>query len=133
MIACLFCQPHSPTNRRIYQHGTAYARHDNYPAAHGHVEVVPLRHVVSVVDLTPTEWTDIHTLIRTVMADGDADGWTIGINEGPAAGRTIDHVHVHLIPRRWGDVDDPRGGVRHVLPGTDCDAWVVPEQGGATP
>lgn len=131
MIDCLFCQPHTPTNRHHSRHGTAYARHDNYPASEGHLEVVPLRHVASILDLTPHEILDMHILIRTVITDSDADGWTIGINEGAAAGRTIDHVHVHLIPRRWGDVPDPRGGVRHVLPGTDPDAWTSPGQDGA--
>jgi diadenosine tetraphosphate (Ap4A) HIT family hydrolase len=120
---CLFCQPDTPANRVLARYGAAYARHDNYPATHGHIEVLPLRHVASVVDLTPTEILDMHTLIRQHITGSDADGWTIGINEGGAAGRTVDHVHMHLIPRWWGDVPDPRGGVRHVLPGTDPDAW----------
>lgn len=123
MSDCLFCQPNSDTNRHAARHGTAYARHDNYPATTGHVEVLPLRHVASITDLTPTEILDMHTLIRQHITGSDANGWTIGINEGRAAGRTVDHVHIHLIPRRWGDVDDPRGGVRHVLPGTDPDSW----------
>lgn len=120
---CLFCQPDTPANRHIARHGTVYARRDNFPAAEGHIEVLPLRHVASIVDLTPVEWVDMHILLRRLLASGDADGWTVGVNEGRAAGRTVDHVHVHVIPRRWGDVADPRGGVRHVLPGTDPDAW----------
>ncbi len=122
-LDCLFCQPSSTTNHHLAHHGSAYARRDNYPATPGHLEILPLRHVTSVADLTPGEWIDMHTLLRTVITDSDADGWTIGINEGRAAGRTVDHVHLHVIPRRWGDVPDPRGGIRHVLPGTDPDAW----------
>lgn len=124
---CPFCQPDSTTNQHIARHGTAYARLDNYPATDGHIEILPARHAVSITDLTPTEITDMHTLLCQIVAGGDADGWTIGINEGPAAGRTVDHVHLHVIPRRWGDVPDPRGGVRHVLPGTDPDRWDVPD------
>lgn len=125
---CLFCLPDSDTNQITARTGSAYVRRDNYPAAKGHVEVVPVRHVESVLDLTPGEITDMHALLREVAAGADADGWTIGINEGRAAGQTIAHVHMHLIPRRWGDVPDPRGGVRHVLPGTDPDVWAAEAQ-----
>ena len=129
---CLFCQPHSTTNRHIARCGSAYARRDNYPAADGHIEILPLRHVVSIVDLTPAEWIDMHTLLRHFIADRGTDGWTIGINEGHAAGRTVDHLHMHVIPRRWGDVPDPRGGVRHVLPGTNPDAWTARQDGASS-
>lgn len=123
---CLFCHTDTPDNRVIARSGTCYARADNYPASKGHTEVVPSRHVESALDLTDQEITDAWRLLRQLAAQGDADGWTIGINEGRAAGRTVDHVHIHLIPRRFGDVPDPRGGVRNVLPGQDPDRWAAP-------
>lgn len=120
--ACLFCN--LAVQRVIAETRTCYARWDNYPAAEGHAEVVPKRHVVSLFDLTPEEWADVHVLLRLVAEQITADGFTIGVNEGEAAGRTIHHVHVHLIPRRFGDVPDPRGGVRLVLPDAiRSDAW----------
>ncbi|WP_329390138.1 HIT family protein [Streptomyces sp. NBC_01716] len=116
---CLFCQPGGDGNTVIAEAASAYLRLDNYPSADGHMEVVPKRHMESFFDLTSAEVDDVYTLACDARAHvPDADGWTIGINEGRAAGRTIDHVHVHLIPRRHGDVADPRGGVRWVLPDT---------------
>ncbi|WP_244199866.1 HIT family protein [Amycolatopsis thailandensis] len=80
------------------------------------------------MDLTTHENTELHTLsiqASRVLADRfHPDGYTIGINEGRAAGRTIDHLHLHLIPRHQGDVPDPRGGIRHVLPGPSPDKWL---------
>ncbi|GAA3865599.1 HIT family protein [Saccharothrix violaceirubra] len=125
---CLFCRPDDPESNEVLVEGDlVYVRRDNYPAAKGHVEVVPLRHVESYFDLTPEEAAETHELVKKArrMLDEEfhPDGYTIGINEGRAAGRTVDHVHIHLIPRYTGDVADPRGGVRHVLPGTDPDRW----------
>ena len=120
---CLFCAPDSPENCIVAEYGTCYARLDNYPSAPGHVEIVPRRHVVSLWDLTEAEVVDAYTLLRTVAAGQDADGWTVGVNEGRAAGRTVDHLHIHLIPRRPGDVPDPRGGIRAVLPGPHPSVW----------
>ena len=116
---CLFCRPDTAQNMLVAQAATAYVRLDNFPSAAGHMEVVPRRHVASFFDLTPAEVQDIHTLACEARAYvPDVDGWTIGVNEGRAAGRTVDHLHLHLIPRQHGDVPDPRGGIRWVLPGT---------------
>ncbi|WP_081736261.1 HIT family protein [Amycolatopsis orientalis] len=125
---CPFCQFRNPEMNRILVEGKeTYVRWDNFPAAEGHIEIVPKRHVESYFDLTPGENTEIRDLLRharNVLADRfRPDGYTIGVNEGRAAGRTIDHLHIHMIPRYHGDVPDPRGGIRHVLPGTDPDAW----------
>jgi diadenosine tetraphosphate (Ap4A) HIT family hydrolase len=109
--------------------GSAYTRLDNYPAADGHVQIVPVRHVESFFELTAAEIADMHMLLRQAAQSVVADGFTIGVNEGRAAGRTVDHLHVHLIPRRWGDVTDPRGGVRNVLPGGDPDRWATVSMG----
>ncbi|WP_406495102.1 HIT family protein [Streptomyces sp. NBC_01604] len=109
------------------ENDTCYVRLDNYPAADGHVEVVPKRHVVSFFELTPREVADAYALLVECQTEQkltlQPDGYTIGINEGRAAGRTIDHLHIHLVPRHYGDVADPRGGIRQVLPGPSPDEW----------
>ncbi|WP_378245672.1 HIT family protein [Amycolatopsis speibonae] len=125
---CLFCQIHDPEVTKLMLDGKEiYVRWDNFPAAEGHVEVVPKRHVESFFDLTPSELTEAYELLkearRTLDEKFRPDGYTIGVNERPAAGRTVDHLHIHLIPRHHGDVADPRGGIRHVLPGTNPDEW----------
>ncbi|MBP2340148.1 diadenosine tetraphosphate (Ap4A) HIT family hydrolase [Saccharothrix coeruleofusca] len=127
-VACLFCQVHDASiNELLLEGAEFYVRWDNYPAAKGHVEIVPKRHVESYFDLTEQEAAEAYEITKQAQRMLDAKyhpaGYTIGINEGRAAGRTVDHLHIHLIPRYEGDVADPRGGVRHVLPGTDVDAW----------
>jgi diadenosine tetraphosphate (Ap4A) HIT family hydrolase len=124
--SCLFCSAGSPENQIVAEYGSCYARLDNYPSAPGHIEVVPRRHVVSLWDLTTAELVDAYTLLRSVALTRGADGWTVGVNEGHAAGRTLDHLHIHLIPRRHGDVPDPRGGIRAVLPGPHPSVWAGP-------
>jgi diadenosine tetraphosphate (Ap4A) HIT family hydrolase len=124
---CLFCRRDDPTeNEIIAENERFYARLDNYPASPGHAQIVPKDHVVSLFDLTPDAVAELFELmleVRSILDAEHPDGYTIGVNEGRAAGRTIDHLHVHLIPRYEGDVPDPRGGIRHVLPGTDPDQW----------
>lgn len=133
MSDCPFCHPDRPGLHRILaRNGSCYARYDNFPVSPGHLEVVPLRHVVSLFDLTPAEVTATWALLLAardiVDAEHRPDGYTVGVNEGRAAGRTIDHVHIHLIPRRTGDVPDPRGGIRGILPGPSPDAWAPPAE-----
>ncbi|WP_081975754.1 HIT family protein [Amycolatopsis sp. MJM2582] len=136
---CLFCRFHdSSINELLLEGQEVYVRWDNYPAARGHVELVPKRHVESYFALTESEHAEMYGLIRQARQMIDhhyhPDGYTIGVNEGKAAGRTIDHLHIHLIPRYEGDVADPRGGIRHVLPGTNPEAWLgaLRENGDAT-
>ena len=99
--------------------GLAVALRDAYPVAEGHTLVVPRRHEPDLVGLTGAEaaslWALVHEVARSVLAETDADGLNVGVNAGVAAGQTVMHVHVHVIPRRLGDVPDPRGGVRWVL------------------
>ncbi|MEH0826780.1 MULTISPECIES: HIT family protein [unclassified Micromonospora] len=125
---CLFCrQDDARLNRISHRNETCFARLDNFPAAEGHTEVVPKRHVESFFDLTSEELQDAFALILAVRADLSQrlrpEGWTIGVNEGRAAGRSVDHLHIHVIPRRFGDVEDPAGGIRQILPNCDPDAW----------
>ena len=125
---CIFCQLNNTELNKIFsQNETCYARLDNFPAAHGHLEIVPKRHVVSFFDLQPNEVNDVFRLMsdarKKLSQEYEPDGYTIGVNEGEAAGRTVHHLHIHLIPRYAGDVADPRGGVRNVIPGCSPDLW----------
>jgi len=99
---------------------------DAFPSAEGHRLVVPVRHVARVEELTQDEWRGLFDLVREVAREvagtPGVDGLNIGVNSGEAAGQTVGHAHVHVIPRRAGDVADPRGGVRWVLPDT-ADYW----------
>lgn len=95
---------------------------DAYPCAPGHILVIPRRHVSRLADLTATESGDLWQAALLLLHGAPADAFTVGINDGPAAGQTVPHVHLHLIPRSEGDVPDPRGGIRWVLPET-ADYW----------
>jgi diadenosine tetraphosphate (Ap4A) HIT family hydrolase len=115
---CPFCS--LPLARIVDSNTMAVAVHDAFPVAPGHTLVIPLRHVGSFFELQETEQLAMLALLnraRARLGVGFApDGYTIGINDGRAAGQTVPHVHLHLIPRHAGDVPDPRGGVRCVIP-----------------
>lgn len=101
---------------------------DGYPVAEGHALVVPKRHIDRLAELNALDLFDLHLLIQKACQASDAEDFTIAINDGPAAGRTVPHLHVHVIPRRAGDVPDPRGGVRRLLiPGAAQDPWITRE------
>lgn len=127
LSTCIFCRPDDSTlNTVIWRGDLVYVRWDNFPVSRGHMEVVPFRHVESYFDLTDDEVLEMHRAAvagRHLAAEFAPDGYTIGVNEGRAGGRTVDHVHLHLIPRYKGDVKDPRGGIRNILPGLSPDAW----------
>lgn len=98
-----------------------FAIYDAYPVAKGHTLVIPERHVKSIFDLNWTEQEACAYMIGDVKEflekEYGAIGFNIGFNDGEAAGQTIMHAHVHVIPRYEGDVEDPRGGLRHLMPG----------------
>jgi diadenosine tetraphosphate (Ap4A) HIT family hydrolase len=100
------------------------AFHDRFPVAEGHTLVVPRRHVDSVFDLTRAEfdtlWQVVTEVRERLRRELQPNGFTIGVNDGAAAGQTVTHAHVHVIPRCAGDVPDPRGGIRWVLPERAC-------------
>ncbi len=114
---CLFCE----VNSIMDETPLAYAIYDKFPVTKYHTLIIPKRHVAAYFDLTPQEIVDIHTLLNKqqnilVKADLTILGFNIGINCGQAAGQTIFHCHVHLIPRRIGDVEKPTGGIRNIIP-----------------
>ena len=117
---CIFCE--LPAGRVIKSNTLAVAIRDKYPVTPLHTLVVPKRHAETFFDLFEPERRAINQLLdelRTEVVNKDAlvSGFNIGMNSGDAAGQTIGHAHVHLIPRRQGDVESPRGGVRGVIPG----------------
>lgn len=117
-MECLFCN--IPRERVVLENELAFAIFDGFAVSPGHSLIIPKRHVASYFDLTQEEVLAIHELIPRVKnlieQDNKPDGYNIGINVGEAAGQSIFHVHVHVIPRYKGDVANPRGGVRGVIP-----------------
>ncbi len=115
---CPFCEL-SP-ERRWIETELAIAAPDMYPAAPGHTLVLPRRHVDSIFELDEEEQAAVWALVADVRevlcVEHRPDAFTIGINDGLAAGQTIPHAHVHVIPRHLGDVADPTGGLRGILP-----------------
>jgi diadenosine tetraphosphate (Ap4A) HIT family hydrolase len=93
---------------------------NGFPVSAGHALIIPRRHVGSFFDVTSTEREALHSLLeeakRRIEREFKPDGYNIGINDGAAAGQTVPHLHIHLIPRYKGDSQDPRGGVRWVIP-----------------
>ncbi|MCA9716708.1 MAG: DEAD/DEAH box helicase family protein, partial [Myxococcales bacterium] len=109
--------PHSDW---VASNNLAFAIRDLYPVSDGHTLVIPRRVVATWFDASREEQVALFDLVETVKRQLDAtlkpDGYNVGFNAGQAAGQTVDHLHVHVIPRYEGDVDDPRGGVRFVIP-----------------
>lgn len=114
---CPFCA--LPAGRIVHARESAVVIRDGFPVSPGHSLVIPKRHV-SFFEVTDDKRTDLLTLLAEARDDLERQfrpaGYNIGINDGAAAGQTVPHLHIHLIPRYAGDRDDPRGGVRWVLP-----------------
>lgn len=110
-----------PEANRFASNELAFAFFDANPASPGHTLIVPRRMVASWFETTPQEQSALLALVSEVKGQLDErfhpDGYNIGFNDGEAAGQTIFHLHVHLIPRYRGDMADPRGGVRHAVAG----------------
>ena len=122
--ACPFCE--LPAKRVRFRNDAAIALRDAYPVTPGHTLVIPLRHVASFFDATALERSEMLALLDQAKAQLQAElnpaGFNIGINDGAAAGQTVPHLHMHLIPRYLGDAPDPRGGVRWIIP-EKADYW----------
>jgi diadenosine tetraphosphate (Ap4A) HIT family hydrolase len=110
-----------PTSEWLAANDHAFVIADRFPVSPGHALVVPRRAIATWWEASDDERADILALIDEVKCQLDAeltpDGYNVGFNAGAAAGQTVRHFHVHVIPRYRGDVPDPRGGVRHVIPG----------------
>ena len=118
---CKFCYE-KVKPRIIAEHGAVVAIKDGYPVTKGHTLVIPKRHVAEYFELTDAERRDADSLLKFLQRkitrkDPAITGYNIGVNCGESAGQTIFHLHYHLIPRRDGDTEKPRGGVRGVIPG----------------
>jgi diadenosine tetraphosphate (Ap4A) HIT family hydrolase len=116
--ACQFCA--LPEERIISQTAHGFLVRDGFPVSPGHSLIISRRHVGSFFDLTEAERNDLTALLNAAKVAADEEfhpcAYTVGINDGIAAGQTVPHLHIHLIPRFDGDVPDPRGGVRWVIP-----------------
>ncbi len=115
---CLFCD--IPHERIIAENELCYAIRDGFPVTEAHTLVIPKRHVADYFDLFQPELNAIQQILQMqreaiCQADETVTGFNVGINSGASAGQTIFHCHIHLIPRRDGDVENPRGGVRGVI------------------
>lgn len=150
---CFFCGGAQRPENVIFENGFFYAQFDKFPVTPGHLEIIPKKHIDSLLDLSSEEWISLKEAITETVhliealdlkevytkflekpvneksewfcrqmlsyswIDKKPDGYNFGNNDGEAAGRTIHHLHVHVIPRYKGDIPDPRGGIRHIIPG----------------
>lgn len=115
---CPFCN--IEPERVLYEDTYSYAIRDGFPVSDGHILIIPKRHIDSFFDVTREERTALLNTLARMKTELDTefqpDAYNIGINDGSAAGQTIPHLHIHLIPRYRGDAADPRGGVRWIFP-----------------
>ena len=118
MTACPFCT--LDASRILAENPLAVAIADAFPLTPGHTLIVPRRHIASLFEATPEEQSALFEILaemrERLLDERKPDGFNIGINDGAAAGQTVMHLHIHLIPRHKGDSADPRGGVRWIFP-----------------
>ena len=120
MSRCPFCDP--PEGQVFLRNALAYALWDGFPVTPLHSLIIPVRHIPDYFSLTEAELLACDELLRAARdrhqsQDPSIQGFNIGLNAGAVAGQTVFHCHFHLIARRTGDVENPRGGVRHLIPG----------------
>jgi len=115
-VDCPFCRD----PKIILENDLAFARYDGYAVNPGHCLVMPRRHVAEYFDATPAEkaaiWELVDQVKEMIDAEFQPDGYNVGVNVGVAGGQSVPHIHMHVIPRYKGDVEDPKGGVRGVIP-----------------
>ncbi len=116
---CIFCNL-DQDKEIIAENELAVAFYDSFPVNPGHSLIIPKRHVANYFDLSVEECVAMQALLKVVQTKVEErfhpDGYNIGVNVNVAAGQSVFHVHMHLIPRFLGDVEDPKGGVRGVIP-----------------
>jgi diadenosine tetraphosphate (Ap4A) HIT family hydrolase len=116
---CLFCNP--KVSGVAHENDLAYASYDSYPVSDQHCLIIPKRHIVDYFELSNEELISCNDLIKIVKneilnKDQSVKAFNIGTNAGKESGQSIMHCHIHVIPRREGDVENPQGGVRSVIP-----------------
>ena len=116
---CIFCDVKKQDI--IYENDYAFVSYDSYPVSKFHSLIIPKRHINNFFDLNDKELNACNELIKKIKSkiendDNSVEGFNLGTNAGSVAGQTIMHCHIHLIPRRRGDVENPQGGVRGVIP-----------------
>lgn len=123
-MACPFCQLRDDQCSVVTSSVRAFR--DSFPVSPGHTLIIPRTHVTSIFDIEPDEQAEIWTMVSEVrqrlQSECKPDGFNIGVNDGAAAGQTMPHAHVHVIPRYAGDLPDARGGVRWIIP-SKADYW----------
>ncbi len=118
--SCIFCE--LGKDRIVISNELALGFRDNFPVTPLHTLIIPKRHIKDYFELTQDEFIACNEIIKQLKEDltkkdSTIEGFNIGMNSGEVAGQTIFHCHIHLIPRRKGDVENPRGGIRHIIPG----------------
>lgn len=123
MTDCLFCKVQEAVYEKeiVFENDFFYATRDSYPVTKLHTLIIPKRHFQSYFDMNIDEINSINSILNNQKneikkLDSEVTAFNIGINDGKDAGQSIYHLHVHLIPRRKGDIENPRGGVRGVIP-----------------
>ena len=119
MNNCIFCN--IPENRIVNEYKYFYIIRDLYPVTNLHSLVIPKRHVVSYFECNQDEYDEIPIILNTQktelkLTDETITGFNIGMNIGEDAGQTVFHFHIHIIPRRKNDIENPMGGIRGVIP-----------------
>lgn len=117
---CIFCEILKNQKYVVYENELVFAILDEYPVSKGHVLIIPKRHVKDYFELNSEEKMAMDDAIVWLKDCLDRkyhpDGYNLGINNGEAAGQTVMHMHLHMIPRYKGDMKDPKGGIRGVIP-----------------
>ena len=116
---CLFCN--KAKQKIVYSSKLVFVVRDSYPVTKYHTLIIPHRHVSNFFDLHDEELLDLNKLLKKqrqslLDLDKSITAFNVGVNAGKDAGQSIMHCHIHLIPRRYGDIENPRGGVRGVIP-----------------
>jgi len=120
MSNCVFCEDFITNKKNIFENELALAYFDGFPVNKGHVLIITKRHAETFFDITKEEQDAMFELARKIKIYLDEeykpDGYNIGFNCGVVAGKSVMHVHMHIIPRYKGDIENPRGGIRAVIP-----------------
>ena len=117
-LGCIFCHVKGTL---LAESKLSVAVLDSFPVSRGHALIVPRRHAVTIWEMTPEEYADAFMLVREVknvlLTRFEPQGFNVGVNCGEAAGQSVFHAHIHVIPRYTGDVPSPKGGIRNLMPG----------------